>query len=277
MSETNNTPRRNLPIIPIIIIGLVIFCGVFGPTIAPQDPTEGDLFVSLMPPFESWDHPLGTDHLGRDILSRIIVGARISMIVGVLVVVFAGSLGALMALLSGYLGGKVDQVIMRITDTILSIPYLMLAVVMAAILGPSMANIIILLSLLGWTRYARVLRGEVLRIKNSDFVKLAKIDGCSNTRILGLHIFPNIVNTLIILATLQVGVVIIIEASLSFLGLGVPPPAPSWGGMLADSRSYIGDWWLSTFPGVAIMLTVMASNLLGEWLRLRLDPKFRQM
>jgi peptide/nickel transport system permease protein len=199
------------------------------------------------------------------------------MIVGVLVVFFAGSLGAIFALLSGYMGGKVDMAIMRVTDTILSIPYLMLAIVMAAILGPSMFNIILLLSLLGWTRYARVLRGEVLRIKNSDFIKLAQIDGCSNVRILARHIFPNIVNTLVILATLQVGVVIIIEASLSFLGLGVPPPAPSWGGMLADSRNYISNWWLSTFPGVSIMLTVLSGNLLGEWLRFRLDPKFKQI
>lgn len=268
---------RNLPIFSIIILSLVVICGVFGPLFAPNDPTEGDLIRSLMPPFKSLEFPLGTDHLGRCILSRIICGARISMIVGVLVVFFAGSLGAIFALLSGYMGGKVDMVIMRVTDTILSIPYLMLAIVMAAILGPSMFNIILLLSLLGWTRYARVLRGEVLRIKNNDFIKLAQIDGCSNIRILTRHIFPNIVNTLVILATLQVGVVIIIEASLSFLGLGVPPPAPSWGGMLADSRNYISNWWLSTFPGVSIMLTVLSGNLLGEWLRFRLDPKFRQI
>lgn len=268
---------RHAPIIPVIILSLVIFCGVAGSKIAPHNPNDGDLLRSLMPPFKDMAYPLGTDQLGRDILSRIIVGASISLSVGVTVVAIAGSLGALMAMLSGYLGGKIDMIIMRLTDAMLSIPFLMLAVSLAAVLGPSLRNVIILLSIMGWTGYARVLRGEVLRYKESDFVKLAQVDGCTTTRILRRHIFPNIFNSLIVLATLQVGSVITIEAALSFLGLGVPPPAPSWGGMLSDSRSYTSVWWMSVFPGLAIMLTVLSCNLLGDWLRLRLDPKFRQL
>jgi len=260
-----------------MILLLVIICGLAGSKLAPQNPNEGDLLRSLMPPFQDKAYPLGTDQLGRDIFSRIIVGARISLSVGITVVVIAGSLGALMAMLSGYLGGKVDMIIMRLTDAMMSIPFLMLAVALAAVLGPSLRNVIILLSIMGWTGYARVLRGEVLRYKESDFVKLAQVDGCSKTRILRRHIFPNIFNSLIVLATLQVGSVITIEAALSFLGLGVPPPAPSWGGMLSDSRSYTSVWWMSVFPGLAIMLTVLSCNLLGDWLRLRLDPKFRQL
>jgi len=270
------TQMRRMPIFSVLFLVIFLICGIFGSSLAPLDPTDGDLSRSLIPPFQDRNYPLGTDHLGRDILSRIICGARISMIVCIMVIFFAGSIGTVLALLSGYIGGKVDIIIMRIVDTMLSIPYMMIAIALAAILRPSLFNIIILLSILGWTGYARVIRGEVLRIKDSDFVKLAKIDGCSKTRILIHHIFPNIVNTLVILATLQVGAVIIIESSLSFLGLGVPPPAPSWGGMLADSRSYISNWWLSTFPGLTIMATVLSCNLLGEWLRLQMDPQFRQ-
>lgn len=268
---------KNTPILPFCVLILVVICGIFGPLLAPHSSTQTDMMASLLPPFTNKHHLLGTDHLGRDILSRIIAGSRVSMIVGIMVVFFAGGIGTIMAMLSGYIGGKVDLVIMRLVDTILSMPYLIIAIALASILGPSMGNIILLLSALGWARYARVLRGEVLRVRECDFVKIARIDGCSRTRILIRHIFPNIVNTLVILATLQVGAVIIIEASLSFLGLGIPPPAPSWGGMLADSRNYIDEWWLATFPGLAIMATVLSCNLLGEWLRLRLDPKFRQM
>jgi peptide/nickel transport system permease protein len=268
---------RHIPVLPVIMIFLVIVCGIGGPYFAPHDPTEGDLLRSLTPPLKDTGYLLGTDQLGRDIFSRIICGARISLIVGVAVVAFAGTLGVLLAMLSGYLGGKVDMIIMRITDAMMSIPFLMLAVSLAAVLGPSLRNIIVLLSIMGWTGYARVLRAEVLRYKESDFVKLAQVDGCSKSRILLRHIFPNILNSLLILATLQVGSVITIEAALSFLGLGVPPPTPSWGGMLSDSRSYTSVWWMSLFPGLAIMFTVLSFNLLGDWLRLRLDPKFRQL
>ena len=268
---------RHAPVFPLVILSLVLICGVGGSKIAPHDPNDGDLFRSLMPPFKDLAYPLGTDQLGRDILSRLISGARISLSVGLTVVVIAGSIGSVMAMLSGYLGGKVDMVIMRLTDAMMSIPFLMMAVALAAVLGPSLQNMIFLLSIMGWTGYARVLRGEVLRYKEGDFVKLALVDGCSTFRVLRRHIFPNIFNSLIVLATLQVGGVITTEAALSFLGLGVPPPAPSWGGMLSDSRSYTSVWWLSVFPGLAIMLTVLSCNLLGDWLRLRLDPKFRQL
>jgi peptide/nickel transport system permease protein len=221
---------------------------------------------------------LGTDNLGRDVLSRLIVGTKISLQVGFIVVALAGTLGSLVALVSGYIGGWVDMVLMRITDTMMSMPYLMIAIVLAAVLGPSKRNIIIILALVGWAGYARVLRGEVLRIKESDFVSLAVTSGCSKARIMLIHIFPNVVNTLVVLATLQLGTVIIAESSLSFLGVGVPPPDPAWGTMVADGRSAISEyWWLCTWPGLAILLVVLSCNLVGDWLRVRLDPKFRQI
>jgi peptide/nickel transport system permease protein len=198
--------------------------------------------------------------------------------VGFAVVVFAGTLGAVIALLSGYLGGWVDAVLMRITDMFLSMPYLMIAIALAAVLGPSKHNIILIMAILGWAGYARVLRGEVLRIKGADFIKLAIVARAGKARIMLRHIFPNIVNTLVVLATLQLGIVIIMESSLSFLGLGVPPPEPAWGSMVADGRVLMfTSWWVSTWPGIAILLVVLSCNLLGDWLRLRLDPKFRQL
>ena len=200
------------------------------------------------------------------------------MQVGFIVVVFAGCIGSTVALISGYLGGWVDTLLMRITDIMMSMPYLMIAIVLAAVIGPSKKSIILILTAVGWAHYARVLRGEVLRIKEEGFISLAIVAGCSKTRIMLRHILPNMVNTLIILATLQLGLVIIFESILSFLGVGVPPPNPSWGLMVSEGRSYISlAWWLSTFPGIAILLVVLSCNLFGDWLRLRLDPKFRQI
>lgn len=273
---------KELPLFSMILLSVFLFLGILGEFIAPHDPTRTNLGAVLLPPFwvegGTTAYVLGTDPLGRDILSRLISGARISIEVGFAVVIIAGTIGTVVALLSGYLGGKIDALLMRLCDIFLSIPYLMIAIVLAAVLGPSKENIIIILIILGWARYARVLRGEVLRVKEGDFVRLAVIAGCSQTRIMVRHIFPNIVNTLIIMATLQLGTVIIAEASLSFLGLGVPPPTPAWGSMCADGRNYIFDaWWISLWPGFTIMLVVLSCNFLGDWLRVRLDPKFRQI
>ena len=211
-------------------------------------------------------------------LSRLLFGTGITLQVGFLVVVLAGLIGTTVALLSGYLGGWVDIVLMRLTDIMMSMPLLVIAIVLAAVLGPSKNNLIFVLTVMGWATYARVLRGEVLRIKEGEFVSLAVIAGCSKKRIMLHHIFPNMVNTLVVLATLQLGMVIIAEASLSFLGVGVPPPNPAWGSMIAEGRSYISTaWWLCTWPGLAILLVVLSCNLFGDWLRVRLDPKFRQI
>ena len=222
-----------------------------------------NLMASEKPP--SWmeqgstSYFLGADELGRDILSRLIGGAGISLQVALIVVCIAGSIGSTIALLSGFIGGKVDMVLMMLTDIFLSLPYLLVAVVLAAILGPSKDNIILILIILGWASYARVLRSEVLRIKEMDFINMAKVAGCSNLRIMVREIFPNIVNTLIIMATLSVGSIIIAESSISFLGLGVPPPEPAWGSMVADGRNFLTtSWWISMWPGLAILFTVLS-------------------
>ncbi len=270
------------PKIPTGILAVFLICGLFGKFIAPHDPTATSFRLALTPPAwmegGQWSYPLGTDHLGRDILSRIIVGAGVSLEVGIMVVLFSGLIGALVATLGGYLGGKVDTLFMRLVDMVLSMPFLILAVTLAAIIGASKYNLIIILAGVAWAWYARVLRAEVLKLREQDFVRLAVVAGCSKARIMVRHIFPNIVNSLVVLATLNLGVVIIAEASLSFLGLGIPPPAPTWGGMINEGRNYIGQaWWLSLWPGIAILLVVLSFNLLGDWLRVKLDPKFRQL
>lgn len=273
---------RGMPVIPVFILLVFIVVGVFGNSFAPYDPTEADFSSAMRPPFwqegGSWDYPLGTDNLGRDQLSRLLVGTRISLEVGFVVVVISGFMGCTIALLAGYLGGWIDMLLMRLTDTMLSLPPLMVAIVIAFILGPSKENMILILVILMWAGYARILRGEVLRLRESDFIQLAVTAGCSNLRIMLVHIFPNIINSLVVLATLQLGIVIIAESSLSYLGVGVPPPDPAWGTMVAEGRRYIGHaWWLITWPGLAILLVVLSCNLVGDWLRVRLDPKFRQV
>jgi peptide/nickel transport system permease protein len=273
---------KGVPIIPIGILSVVVFFGIFGGFFLPHDPTEMDLMASEKPPFwmeqGSTSFFLGTDELGRDVLSRLIGGASVSLQVGFVVVCIAASIGSAIALLSGFIGGWVDSALMMLTDIFISMPYLLIAITLAAILGPSKNNIILILAILGWAGYARVLRSEVLRIKDIEFVNLAKVAGCSTFRIMVREIFPNIVNTLIIMATLNVGTVIIAESSISFLGLGVPAPEPAWGSMVADGRDFLTtSWWICLWPGLAILFTVLSCNLLGDWLRLRLDPKFRQI
>jgi peptide/nickel transport system permease protein len=222
---------------------------------------------------------LGTDFQSRDILSRLIYGAQVSLIVGVMGTVVAGGIGTTLGILAGYLGGWVDQAIMRVTDAWLALPALVFAIFLAAMVGPSMWNIIIILGAVYWTRYARVIRSEVLSLREREFVKLSEISGASAARVILRHVLPNVLNSAMVLASLTIGVVIIAEASLSFLGVGVPPPQPAWGSMLADGRSMlmVGDWWLTVLPGLCIMMVVLATQLLGDWLRIRLDPQLRNL
>jgi peptide/nickel transport system permease protein len=274
---------EGLPWFPILILVVLTFTALFADFIVPHNPEVGSLSQRFKPP--AWvaggssAHLLGTDHIGRDVLSRLIFGARVSMIVGFTAVIIAGMLGTALGILSGYFGGWVDQVIMRITDTWLALPGLTFAIFLAAIVGPSEWNIVIILGAVYWTRYARVIRGEVLSLKERDFVRLAVVAGCSKWKIMRKHVLPNVLNSAIVLATLMLGVVIVTEAALSFLGVGVPPPKPAWGLMLADGKKGLmaGYWWLTVFPGVCIVLMVLAANLLGDWLRVKLDPQLRQL
>jgi peptide/nickel transport system permease protein len=249
-----------------------------------QDPEIklGDTIVMLTGPGTraggSSTYLLGTDHLGRDLLSRIIFGARISLIVAAVTLVVGGGLGVLLGLLSGYYGGWVDELLMRLVDVILSLPLILVALVLVVAVGQSFEMIIGVLAIWIWPRFARMVRGEVLQLKTMDYVALARVAGASVPRILLVHLFPGTINTLIVVATLQVGIVILVEASLSFLGAGVPPPDPAWGSMVADGRDRLVDaWWGATMPGIAILITVMSLNLFGDWLRDTLDPKLRQM
>ena len=275
---------RELPVLPLAILIPFVVLAVFANAIAPYDPTEPIPGAKIFePPFWAQGaNPaalLGTDFQGRDVLSRLIFGARVSLIVGVTGTLVAGTIGTTLGVLAGYLGGWVDQVIMRVTDAWLALPALVFAIFLATMVGPSMWNIVIILGLVYWTRYARVIRGEVLSLREREFVKLAEIAGASSRRVILRHILPNVVNSAMVLASLTIGVVIIAEASLSFLGVGVPPPEPAWGSMLADGRSMlmVGDWWLTVFPGLGIMLVVLATQLLGDWLRIRLDPQLRNL
>jgi peptide/nickel transport system permease protein len=283
-------PRRlfafrthNMPLVPVGILIALALMAIFADFIAPYNPEIGILGDRFKPP--AWvaggseQHLLGTDHLGRDVLSRLIFGARVSLVVGFTAVIFAGCVGTLLGILSGYLGGWVDQVIMRITDAWLAIPGLTFAIFLAAIVGPSAMNIVIILGAVYWTRYARVVRGEVLSLRERDFVRLAIVAGCSKWTIMKKHILPNVVNSSIVLATLMLGVVVVVEASLSFLGVGVPPPQPAWGLMLADGKKGLmaGYWWLTVFPGTCIAMLVLSANILGDWLRVKLDPQLRQL
>jgi peptide/nickel transport system permease protein len=271
------------PLVPVLILGGIAFAALFANFLAPHDPEVGRLVMRFRPPFwqagGSTAHLLGTDHLGRDILSRLIFGARVSMVVGFTAVIVAGTFGTALGIISGYLGGWVDQVIMRVTDTWLALPALTFAIFLAAVVGPSEMNIVIILGAVYWTRYARVIRGEVLSLKEREFVRLAIVAGLSKWKIMARHILPNVINSAIVLGTLMLGVVIVTEAALSFLGVGVPPPKPAWGLMLADGKRglMVGYWWLTVLPGTCIVLMVLSANLLGDWLRVKLDPQLRQL
>jgi peptide/nickel transport system permease protein len=273
---------RRAPLLPTAIIFVFVLLAIVANLVAPGDPYEQSLRLRFKPPVweegGSWKHPLGTDRLGRDLLSRIIFGARVSLAVGVFTVALAGLIGAAVGLVAGYYRGRVDAVLMRVTDATMAFPVILLALILAVTVGPSFTNVVVAIAVILWARYARVIRGEVLTLMERDFIAQARISGCSAWRIITTHLFPNILNTLIVLLSLNVGYVIIVEAALSFLGAGIPPPMPAWGTMIAEGRDYITSaWWVSFFPGLAILLVVLAFNLFGEWLRDVLDPRLRQL
>jgi peptide/nickel transport system permease protein len=273
---------HDLPWFPIAILGALVVAAVFAAFLAPQSPTDGDITAKLIPPMwmerGSAEHPLGTDRFGRDVLSRIIYGSRISLLVSLMAIVVSGTLGTLVGLISGYRGGLTDVILMRLTDIALSLPTILIAVVLVAVSEPSFRNVILVIALLLWPRFARQVRGETLGVKEQDFVALAVVAGRSSAWIISRHILPNVTPTLLVISTLQVGYVILLEGTLSFLGVGVPPPNPAWGLMIADGRGFLATaWWITLFPGLAMLLTVLAVNLMGDWLRDHLDPRLRQL
>jgi len=275
---------REWPVLPLAILVPFGLAALLADVIAPYDPTEPIPGLKFFTPpvwmdGGDWRALLGTDFQGRDILSRLLYGARVSLIVGITGTLVAGGIGTVLGIMAGYLGGWADQVIMRVTDAWLALPAIVFGIFLATLVGPSMWNIIIILGSVYWTRYSRVIRGEVLSLREREYVKLAEIAGASSRRVILRHILPNVLNTATVLASLTVGVVIIAEASLSFLGVGVPPPNPAWGLMLSEARSTLmaGMWWLTVFPGVCILLVVLATQLFGDWVRIRLDPQQRNL
>jgi peptide/nickel transport system permease protein len=287
----------DVPSIPLLILGILTFVAVFAPLIAPHGkltpvkPTAEQCqarfgmascpYVDSVPPFwfsgGTLATPLGTDFLGRDVLSRLMYGARISLVVALTGTLFAGAIGTLLGVLAGYMGKWWDQIIMRITDAWLTLPSLVFAILLSSVRGPGLWNVVLILALVFWSRYSRAVRGEVLALRERDFVRLAEINGIGKLTIVFRHLIPNVMNTVMVLFSLQVGVAVIIEASLSFLGVGVPPPEPSWGLMMAQERESLmdGKWWLAVFPGIGITMLVLSANMLGDWLRVRLDPQLR--
>lgn len=287
---------RRYPLIPIFVLVVVLIIpAIVADVLAPYSPTEVAATERLIPPVwsapetvngvpigkgGSWNHILGTDQLGRDILSRIMHGARISLSISLLAIFAGGVVGSSLGLLAGYFGGATDHLIMRLVDIFLTIPAILLALVLAIVLGPGYFTVVIVVAVILWPRFARICRGETLSMRNRDFVNRARVAGASDLRIMVRHIFPNVVSSLIVLATLDIGLVILLEATLSFLGAGIPRPTPAWGLMVAEGRDLIisgRGWWLSLFPGIAILLTVLSMNLFGDWLRDKLDPKLRQL
>jgi peptide/nickel transport system permease protein len=270
------------PRLPLVIVGVFVACAVFAPLLAPHSPIEGMLTDRLRPPIGmpggTLDHLLGTDRQGRDTLSRLIFGAQISLAVSLLGIAITGAFGTLVGLIAGFRGGWVDGLLMRIVDISLSLPGILMALLLAVVLRPSFTNVVLVVAFVLWPSYARLVRGETLALKQQDFVALARVAGCSAVTIMRRHMLPNLAPSILVLATLHVGFVIVLEAGLSFLGVGIPPPTPSWGVMVSDGRGLIEQaWWISILPGLAILVTVVSMNVLGDWVRDRLDPKLRQV
>jgi peptide/nickel transport system permease protein len=256
------------------IVLAALGCALLAPYLAPYNPTAASFAAVLRPP--SHAHPFGTDQLGRDVLSRVIFGARIALLVGIVTVVVAGLVGCTLGLASGYFGGWCDAAIMRVADVQLSFPFILLALTINAIIGAGLRNIIASLVIAGWPLYVRVVRGEVLALRNREYVHAAVATGAAVGRIILRHVLPNVTTPIIVISTLQVSQFIIAEATISFLGFGIQPPAAAWGTMVADGRNYIFfAWWLSAFPGAALALTALGVNLTGDWLRDTLDPRLR--
>lgn len=254
------------------IVFLLTFAGVFAPILAPYDPITQDIENRLQSP--NSEHLMGTDQIGRDMFSRVLYGARISLKVSVLVVSISLLIGMVMGIVSGYAGGWVDEAIMRLVDLLIAYPGFLFALVIVAVLGPSLLNLMIALAVTGWTGYARIIRGEVLSVKEDEFIKAAQVMGASRSRIMFRHILPNVISPIVVLATLNMGTVVLGTAGLSFLGFGAQPPTPEWGNMIAQSRDTLTTaWWIANFPGMMIMLTVLGFNLLGDGLRDTLDPR----
>jgi peptide/nickel transport system permease protein len=288
--RTQLTQKLTL-IIPSIILALFVIMAIFANLawlglpkvgLAPHNPNLVTMKDQFLPPAfiagGKSTYLLGTDKLGRDILSRMIYGSRISLSISILVILITAFVGTVLGIFAGYKGGRVDGFIMRVTDVALSFPGLLLALVLSVAIGPGYWTVVFALSILGWSPYARLIRGEAMRIRQSDFVAQARVNAASPLRIMLRHIFPNIINSLVVLMTLSVGMVILAEAVLSFIGVGVPAPTASWGSMVNDGRSYIDTaWWISAFPGICIALVVLAGNFLGDWIRDRLDPRLRQL
>jgi peptide/nickel transport system permease protein len=273
---------RKYPVIPMGIFLLFIIFAIFAPQIAPYDPVKIAVINRLKPPFfmdgGSTAHLLGTDTLGRDVLSRLIFGARVSLLVAAAVLAISTTIGFVIGAVAGYIGGRVDALLMRVADGAIAFPALLIALLFAVSLGPSVLTVIISLSIMSWALTARIIRSEVMRLRNMEFISQARIVACSRFRIVVRHVLPNVLNSLMIVVTTSVGIVVLTEAFLGFLGAGVPPPTPSWGSMVADGRDYFQSaWWISLWPGLAIALLVLSGNYIGDWLRDRLDPRLRQI
>ena len=273
---------KRAPMIPLAILLFFVVLAIFADVISPYSPVDVSLRDRLTPPFwqteGSMSYPLGTDPLGRDLATRVAYGAQTTLMVAAATVLLSAAIGVVLGLIAGYNRGIVDTVIMRAADITIAFPIILFAIMLVVILGPGIINLVISVGVVLWARFARVIRGEVLILMERDFVARARVSGCSSFRIIVVHLFPNIVNTMVVLLTLQIGFVIIIESSLSFLGAGVPPPTPAWGSMIAEGREYTTNaWWVSVVPGVALALIVISFNLLGDWLREALDPRQRQV
>jgi peptide/nickel transport system permease protein len=272
--------RRRTALLGLLVVVTAVLAATLAGLLAPADPVAQDIAQRLRPPgwvaADGRAHWLGTDHLGRDILARILFGARIALVVGLAAVLIAGTLGLVIGVVSGYFGGRVDDLFMRLGDVQLAFPFILLALAVIGVLGPSLGNIIVVVGVSGWVVYARIVRGEVLSLREREFVQAARAVGSPPWRVLARHIVPNAFAPWLVIATLDMARVIVVESALSFLGLGVPPPTPTWGGMLADGRVYLSTaWWLATFPGLAILITVLGINLLGDGLRDTLDPRLQ--
>ncbi len=272
--------RSPAGLLGLLIVSFVVLMAVLAAQLSPYDPADQNIAQRLWPP--AWmegggpAHWLGTDHLGRDILSRIVFGSQVSLIVGLSASLLSGTVGVSLGLMAGYQGGWLDTLLSRIADIQQAIPFLVLAIAAAALLGPGLSNLILVLAVTTWVNYFRVVRGEALAVREQQYVWAARVTGCSTLRIIVRHLLPNVAASIIVIATLLVANMIIFEASLSFLGLGMPSNIPTWGRMVSDGREYVvSEWWIAFFPGLAILLTVMGINLLGDWLREALDPKGR--